>query len=176
MRSHSGQDACIALRDESVKEAAEWGKAAHFRYKEGGDGRTAMEGLSDDELAANAEEAAPLQWLLHDPTIQVSNYLDTLHKSEPTVEVTDPIARPAAPVGSACEYANRLHDELQEQRVYVFGSDGNILDLKRGVTVQEALLFGDRPGGVTAEGSFRVNGRLARPDYELKNGDHLMAA
>ena len=63
--------------------------------------------------------------------------------------------------------------QLRNNRVFVFGSDGDIWDLERGFTVRDAVGYGNHPsqGPVCDVSRVRVNGRFQRADYMLQNGD-----
>lgn len=144
----------VQIRTQDMHRVAEWGKAAHYRYTQ-----------------------QTWEWLLCGGSQSESGASDEAEAEE--ADATPDIDACNSPV----EYATWLHDELKENRVYVFNSQGRLLDLERGMTAADALrqnLIGTTDAGEAlrpvlekALGRLRTNGRVVSSNdfnQELRNG------
>ncbi|WP_151523456.1 RelA/SpoT family protein [Serinicoccus kebangsaanensis] len=137
----SGKPVEIQIRTNQMHRRAEYGVAAHWKYKEHGpDGTKAVAG---PDGAPGALEG--MQWLR-----QLIDWQQ---------ETSDP-----------GEFLDSLRFEMGAAEVYVFTPDGDVMALPAGATPVDFAYAVHTEVGHRCVGG-RVNGKLAPLDSELSNGD-----
>ena len=123
----------VQIRTNEMHHSAEYGIAAHWRYKE-----------SHKRDPAFENKIAWLRQLM-----------------EWRQEVTD-----------ANEFVDSLKTDVFQDHVYVFTPKGDIIDLPAGATPIDFAYHVHTEVGHRCRGA-KVNGKLVRLDYQLKNGDKV---
>jgi len=137
----------VQIRTEEMHRVAEWGRAAHVDYKAESNLEWALFPCED---APGTREARPQDVMPVDLDAQAMTF-------------TNPR-----------EYAVWLHETLSGNRVFVF-IDNKICDLARGMTLQQALQRLNMVATIPIK-KLKINGALASPDYQLRNGDTVQFA
>ncbi len=133
----------IQIRTREMQDMAEFGIAAHWIYKDGGDGKPG--GVGGVGGGPNSNGDAKLNWL--------RSWLEWQH------ETSDPK-----------EFMDALKVDLIEDEVYVFTPKGEVKNLSAGATPLDFAYEVHTDVGHRCVGA-KVNGKLVPLHYELKSGD-----
>ncbi len=137
----------VQIRTDDMHRQAEYGVAAHWRYKEDG---------VVDETFANK--------------LTILRRLFEMAKESPPMPVPDSDdGRNDAEVD---EFMQEVEGSLWEEEVFVFTPKGEVIDLPKGATVVDFSYRIHTEVGHTTVGA-RVNKRMVPLDYQLHNGDQV---
>ncbi|WP_309130109.1 bifunctional (p)ppGpp synthetase/guanosine-3',5'-bis(diphosphate) 3'-pyrophosphohydrolase [Brevibacterium sp.] len=144
----NGKPVEIQIRTHEMDRRAEFGVAAHWKYKDRGSASKAITSNTARSVkvsdAGEVDDAAWLRQLL-----------------EWQREVSDPD-----------EFLDSLRYEVNSKEVYVFTPKGDVMSLPAGATPVDFAYAVHTEVGHKTMGA-RVNGRLVALDTELKNGDSV---
>jgi guanosine-3',5'-bis(diphosphate) 3'-pyrophosphohydrolase len=139
-----GRPVEIQIRTLEMHQRAEYGVAAHWKYKEGATGQKDKERTGGDSELGQATEMA---WLAH-----LSDWQE---------ETKDPT-----------EFLDTLRYEIGAKEVYVFTPKGKVVGLPSGATPVDFAYAVHTEVGHRTMGA-RVNGRLVPLDTVLNSGDNV---
>lgn len=155
----------LQVRTASMHHKAEYGHAAHWSYKSGGNG-------SKD---SNNKVPERKTWKSSSYERPVATGTRGQGRGRPAADVPDSVS-------SGRELVTWLHLELRQRKVFVFGPDNLIWELDKASATAEnvlgrahaagiRLIDGGSAGGKT--GITLVNGKAVPLHYAFKNGDVL---
>ena len=137
----------IQIRTAEMHRQAEYGVAAHWRYKE--------DGVIDETFA---------------------HKLTMLRRLFEMAKDTKPAAPPGADDSEDVEddddFLQEVESSLWEEEVFVFTPKGEVIDLPKGATVVDFAYRIHSEVGHTTIGA-RVNKRMVPLDYQLRSGDQV---
>ncbi len=137
-----GKPVELQIRTVDMHHRAEYGIAAHWKYKESRDGRAAAD---RSRAAGGGARGEQMEWLR-----QILDWQK---------ETADP-----------GEFLDSLRFDLQANEVFVFTPKGDVVSLPTGATPVDFAYAVHTEVGHRCIGA-RVNGRLVSLDVELDNGD-----
>ncbi len=142
-----GQPFEVQIRTEEMHQEAEYGIAAHWKYKEGKNGADEL-----SEKAANSEarsEEQKLSWLRH--ILELQN------------EMSD-----------NKEYMSLLKNDLSlfTDSIYCFTPSGDVKNLTNGATPVD-FAYSIHSGVGNRMVGAKVNGKMVPIDYKIQNGDRI---
>ncbi|MCC7494248.1 MAG: bifunctional (p)ppGpp synthetase/guanosine-3',5'-bis(diphosphate) 3'-pyrophosphohydrolase [Fimbriimonadaceae bacterium] len=135
----------VQIRTADMHRQAEYGVAAHWRYKE--------DGVIDEGFA---------------------NKLTALRRLFEAARASEPVGLPGAgdPQDDEQDWLEAVEGSLFEEDVFVFTPKGEIIDLPKGATVIDFAYRIHTAVGHTTIGA-RVNRRMVPLDYVLQNGEQV---
>ena len=140
-----GRPVEIQIRTVDMHQRAEYGVAAHWKYKEGSKDSTTKDRLRRDGEGADLSQLTEMAWLAH-----LSDWQE---------ETKDP-----------GEFLDTLRYEIGAKEVYVFTPKGKVVGLPSGATPVDFAYAVHTEVGHRTMGA-RVNGRLVPLDTTLNSGD-----
>ncbi len=136
----------VQIRTWEMHRNAEYGIAAHWRYKEGGEGRGTRGGKEGEGRGAR-----------DDPLDQALSWLRQLMELHQDMR-------------DAAEFTRSVLGDLFKDQVFVFTPKGDVLELPKGATPIDFAYRIHTEIGHRCIGA-KVNGKLVPLDYQLQTGD-----